>query len=269
MRITAGAPDAAADARARAAVYRLLAIAFDFPTPELHESLANGTFAGVLRAFEERLGTGSAPLSRFRGSHQDLESGYISIFEIGGAEAGPVSLRESTHPGTGRIAGEPRASGDPRRSVMEDLLRFYHHFGLRLTPDATHRSLPDHLCCELEMLAFLCAREAELVTLGAGSEEAASCRRAQRDLLHRHLERWLGRLGVALDGRSEADGASAFYAAAARAMRAAVAAHARALAGEPGSVAAANVGSAGRTGRQTGGEPGSRAASRRESERAR
>jgi DMSO reductase family type II enzyme chaperone len=75
------------------------------------------------------------------------------------------------------------------RQVMEDLLRFYEHFGLALSLE--RRELPDHLTVELEFLHYLTFKEVAALTRGL---DPSPYRRAQRDFLERHPTRWLPRL---------------------------------------------------------------------------
>jgi len=67
---------------------------------------------------------------------------------------------------------------------MEELVRFYNFFGLRLRPG----HLPDHITVLLEFMQRLAAAEA------ASGADASSLRRAQRDFLARHLLWWVPQL---------------------------------------------------------------------------
>ncbi|MBI4171823.1 MAG: molecular chaperone TorD family protein [Actinobacteria bacterium] len=98
-----------------------------------------------------------------------LEAAYFALFEIGGAEGGPCFLHEGEH-------------GGGRMKVLDDTLRFYHHFGLRLSSDRHDR--PDHLATEMEFMHALTFREAAAARSGADPEPL---RRAQRDFLRFHL----------------------------------------------------------------------------------
>jgi len=71
--------------------------------------------------------------------------------------------------------------------LMEDLVRFYEYFGLRIQP-GDH---PDHLCAELEFMHYMAFKEAAAL---AHADPVADVRRAQRDFLDRHLCRWLPRI---------------------------------------------------------------------------
>jgi DMSO reductase family type II enzyme chaperone len=70
-----------------------------------------------------------------------------------------------------------------RREVMEELLRYYHFFGLT-THGADQGDLPDSIPTLLEFMQFLALRESV-------SGDVATARNAQKDLLERHLTRWI------------------------------------------------------------------------------
>jgi DMSO reductase family type II enzyme chaperone len=146
-----------------AAAYRQFACAFDYPQAEFWDRLEQAGSGPPIRSQEER------------------EADYLAAFELGGTEP-PVPLYE----GLCRPA-------DGREGIIEDLLRFYDFFGLRLRQD--NRDYPDHLVCELEFMAFLAAREAHAAESGL---DAGPYRLAQRDFLQRHLGVWLPELAQRL-----------------------------------------------------------------------
>jgi len=80
-----------------------------------------------------------------------------------------------------------------RMRTMEEVLRFYHHFGLTL--DSDRHELPDHLVAEFEFLHYLSFREAEALRSGV---DAGPYRRAQRDFVARHPGAFVPRLREAL-----------------------------------------------------------------------
>ena len=99
-------------------------------------------------------------------------------------------------PAVSREAGslhEAAYASEDRRSLFEELVRFYAHFGLARELRA---ELPDHLTVELEFMHFLCWLEHGASARGA---DVAGLRRAQRDFLARHLRR----LAVGLAARCE------------------------------------------------------------------
>ena len=75
-----------------------------------------------------------------------------------------------------------------RDGIFEDLLRFYHYFGLRLSERG--RDFPDSFVTELEFMAYLVRLE---ITATARGIEVSSLQRAQRDFLSRHLTAWTER----------------------------------------------------------------------------
>lgn len=104
-----------------------------------------------------------------------MEAEYLAAFETGRSTK-PVALFEGMHRGeTGRDG------------ILEDLLRFYEFFDVKLSE--TDREYPDHLVTELEFLAWLCMRE-QAAEQKEG-DDAESYRRAARDFLGRHLAAWL------------------------------------------------------------------------------
>jgi DMSO reductase family type II enzyme chaperone len=78
---------------------------------------------------------------------------------------------------------EAAYASEDRSALLEELLRFYRHFGLARDERA---ELPDHLEVELEFMHFLCWLEH---AASARGEDVAGLRRAQRDFLARHLQR--------------------------------------------------------------------------------
>lgn len=103
-------------------------------------------------------------------SQEAREVEYVNAFELGG-----VLLYEGLH-----------RRDEGREGILEDLLRFYHFFDLRLSAD--RRDYPDHLVTELEFMGYLASREA--AALGHG-EDPSPYRKAQWDFLARHLSVWV------------------------------------------------------------------------------
>ncbi len=104
----------------------------------------------------------------------ETEADYLAAFEVGQGTAA-VPLFEGMH------------RGDlGREGILEDLLRFYEFFDVKLSE--ADREYPDHLVTELEFLAWLCLQEQAAQQKGGDAE---SFRRAGRDFLARHLAAWL------------------------------------------------------------------------------
>lgn len=172
-------------AAARSALYARLAQALAFPSPELAQAAARGE---LLAGLGDELAALPFPLHlppQDRAALADpaldypgLEEEYIRLFEVGPGRP-PCPLYEGAHRGG-------------RMKLMEELVRFYHHFGLRSLPG----DLPDHLCAELEFMHYLSFKEAAARRAGQPPDPY---RRAQRDFLERHLCRWLPRLRARLE----------------------------------------------------------------------
>ena len=67
---------------------------------------------------------------------------------------------------------------------MEDVLRFYDHFGISPSLDEGTRDRPDHIANELEFMHILSFQEAAAIESGSGSD---AYRQAARDFLRFHL----------------------------------------------------------------------------------
>jgi len=99
---------------------------------------------------------------------------YSSKFEVGNP---PVSLHEGAY------------NTQDRKKLLEDLFRFYEHFGLNFKNQKLTNS-PDWLICELEFMHYLVFLETSIID----SEKQAALQRAQYDFLDLHLSKWLGAL---------------------------------------------------------------------------
>jgi len=179
-------------AAVRSMIYQTLKWAFTPPDERMLRTLQSDEFS---KSFEVALG--ALPISpdgvglrdAWEGvrralsvytAPQDYEAEYLRLFEVGIPSA-PCPLYESTY---GPVN---------RREIMEELTRFYNHFGLSLGQKA--KEMPDHLRVELEFLHYLTYLEAQALEEG---EAAAGLRRAQRDLYQRHLDAWTPRLWAKL-----------------------------------------------------------------------
>ena len=173
-------------AAARSRVYDLLARAFAVPDPPFHQAIRDGVFAAEvsenLAALPHALTFGDGDVIRDLGEaagHRELQSEYIRLFDVG-----------TPRPPCPLYGGEYKKG---RTGVMEELIRFYNHFGLRPSPRS--RDMPDHVTVELEFMHFVVFRE---VTALHHKQDRASYLRAERDFLERHLCAWVPRLGERL-----------------------------------------------------------------------
>lgn len=144
------------DAGTLAGAYMAMAQVFSYPNPESWQRLGE---QGLIDPGFTR---------------DAMEAEYLAAFEVG-REASPVPLFEGMHrPDLGR------------EGILEDLLRFYEFFDVKLSE--TDREYPDHLATELEFLAWLCMQEQAARQAG---RDAEPFRLAARDFLSRHLAAWL------------------------------------------------------------------------------
>lgn len=177
-------------AQARSALYGFLAELLSFPTEELASAIQRGQVAFVLNGLAGDL---PFPLDAPDGltdealTYLDLQSEYMRLFDLpGGGPACPL------------YAGVFAPS---RRDAMEELVRFYRHFGV--TVSASSHDLPDSIPTVLEFMHYLAAHEAQR----PGADSSAPLQAAQRDVLERHLLRWTAMAAQRLPER----GASPFY----------------------------------------------------------
>ena len=182
---------------ARSRMYRLLAGAFAFPEEPFHRAVLSGEFlSGVLEIaaglpYALPLAEGEALRTAVAGvpaDYVEFQSEYIRLFDVGMPRP-PCPLYGGLHLGS-------------RRAVMQEVTRFYNHFGLSLGGES--RELPDHITTELEFMHFLTFRD---VTALQGGQDREPCLRAQRDFLQRHLARWVPKVRM----QAEQQGAAPFF----------------------------------------------------------
>jgi DMSO reductase family type II enzyme chaperone len=183
-------------AEARSRAWALFAQALGYPEGELLEAIASGALRDAL---VETLGAVSprlaAELERealcVPGAGDALAAEYTRLFDVG-TKGPPCPLHG------GLWAGD-------RMKNMEEVLRFYRHFGLAVAGEAGQPGeLPDHLALELEFLHYLAFRAHEAALEGG---DAGSFARAERDFVARHP----GRVVPLLRAKLAAQKAPAFY----------------------------------------------------------
>lgn len=183
------------DTAARSELYGLLADALEFPSKDFHLQVQ-------ARVFSEHVGALSAALPYTLGEEVDLapladagdyvsfQGEYIRLFDVGAVRP-PLPL----------YGGE---WGGARKRSMEEALRFYRFFGLKVD-DGTHE-LPDHVTVELEFMQIMAFTEG---MARARDMDAVPFLRAERDFLERHPGKWW----PALRRKLPAQDPCAFYAA--------------------------------------------------------
>lgn len=172
----------------RSRIYHLLSQSWEYPGSEFIELVKDDTFVEGLRDVAAGLPYAvGIPEAALEGRAlqdvppDDMEAEYIRVFSMGPGGP-PCPLREGSY-----------AAG--RQSVVEELIRFYNHFGLSTTK-GRQRKLPDDLSTELEFLHYLTFLE---MTAVRNSQDPSPYRRAERDFLERRLLKWLPQLNERID----------------------------------------------------------------------
>ncbi len=172
-------------AAARSSIYRRLAEAFAFPSSALVDAVASGSYLADLLSETSALAfdlpldeEAKAALADPGLDYDELQQEYIRLFEVGPGRP-PCPPYEGSH-------------RHGRMKIMEELVRFFEHFGLK----AQSGDQPDHICSELEFMHYLAFKEAAALS-SQGPTVAFVL--AQRDFLSRHLALWLPRLVARLE----------------------------------------------------------------------
>ncbi len=171
-------PEVAIDAgsAARSELYGLLADAWAFPEREFHTRVESGFFRDQVEELVSQLPyrlPDSAALAGLSdtGEYLDFQGEYMRLFDVG-----------TVRPPCPLYGGE---WGMTRKRTMEETLRFYRYFGMKVDEDA--RELPDHVTVELEFLQVLAFEEG--MARATGQNEGPFLR-AQRDFIERHPGKW-------------------------------------------------------------------------------
>lgn len=176
--------DAAQIARARGAIYKLLARCFYQPTPELVDDLTRGPSASLLQnlltAFQvDTLEGMLAPENNGGSLFESLKEAYDRLFE------GPGHVQVPPYESVHRKDVPEMERGLLMGPATLDAKRRYTEAGLAIAKDFT--DLPDHIAVELEFMYYLCAKEAE----AGGSEKDGGFVKGQREFLREHFMQWL------------------------------------------------------------------------------
>ncbi len=172
-------------ASGRSRIYQIFALALQYPNADWVDAIKQGELADAIEPLLRSVD--SSLLSEFdrtaltdAGEDDDaLAVEYTRVFDVGPGGS-PVSLFGGHHLGN-------------RTQTMEEVLRFYLHFGLERDP-ATHE-LPDHVISELEFLHFLTFQQAGLESQ---RRDPLHYLRGQRDFIDRQLGRWIPKLSPLL-----------------------------------------------------------------------
>jgi putative dimethyl sulfoxide reductase chaperone len=177
--------DVRAEARqnlARGAIYRILALGFASPRPEIVNFVGDGLARNLVELVALLPSDVSAELT---GAVEGLTPAVGSLGEIEG---------EYNRLFRTALACTPyETEYDPMRSVrkghvLADIVGFYTAFGLQ--PSGKQGELPDHIGMELEFMSLLLQKEA-YARLHDWTEKVEVCADGQRKFLNDHLGTWV------------------------------------------------------------------------------
>lgn len=167
-------------ARLRAEAWGVLAAALEYPDSELVALIREGA---LMRRARELIGT----------LHPELEAtiAWAALADVPPGDGLAIEYSRLFDPigpsgpacplNSGALVGD-----DGRMKLLEELVRFYNHFGLTAA-GAPGNELPDHVLAQLDFLHFLSQREAECLLEGEGADDF---QRARVDFQRRHPGRW-------------------------------------------------------------------------------
>ena len=169
-------------ALARATMYRLLTLAFSYPTADTVAELGRALeFAGVAADLINPTVAGEVQnlTEEFAGADQPtLEAAYQRVFTLSYSEDCPI--HETAF--SARHLFQQVAQ-------QADIAGFYRAFGVDAEKDRS-----DHIAMELEFCYLVALKEARARSLRE-SEHIAICRNGQRTFLREHLARWAPHIG--------------------------------------------------------------------------
>lgn len=160
----------------RLALYKALAMGFSYPCDSLVVLLRQGHLTTTVRKAEEITSYGLAALPGLAGEYtlEELEVAYSHYFDIG--------WKYPPCPPYGGLY----QNRNGRQMLLWELVQFYRHFGLAVSPAV--KELPDHISVELEFMYYLVFKEYQAREAGS-LEELEGYRLAQGDFLARYLSR--------------------------------------------------------------------------------
>lgn len=198
----------------RSAVYRLLALAFAYPTPPRLAAVATAATEAAREAPAELATTLATLAEAARGADvAPLAGEYVALFQ-----------REVRCPPYEGAYGPPQMAG--KAALLADVAGFYRAFGLE--PAEGQPEVEDHVCAELEFMSALAVKEAWALAQ-SHTDGLEVTRHAQRAFASDHLARW----GTEFAERVAATASGDLYPAAAATLRGWLAAECTRLAVSP------------------------------------
>lgn len=180
-----GPGDRLTDLQSRAALFNLLAQAFNYPDPVLVEKLVQGEFTTLLDDALGVLRPGVLSDERIR----EIKKKYVAsgcsaedlLLEL---ERDYTRLFFSSKPRLVYLFESVYKEGKLLQESTFEIARLYYDAGLNLVDD--FKLPPDHIAVEFEFMAYLYFNELEAVKTGTQENEALA-QKLQREVLEKHL----------------------------------------------------------------------------------
>lgn len=192
--------DLTATASARSRMFQLLALGFSHPVEEFYELLSDGSYARTLGDITAQALGCECSLPPQQGTFAEFEADYIHLFQMGRGGKPIIALTAGDHKEVCKEQGRPE--------FLLQYTAWYRHFGLKTNEDEGANELPDHLVCQLELMAWLSHLEA---TAEHEPAQQQGYQRAQQDFLQRHLQGFLEQLVTALRAAQDSPAGSRFH----------------------------------------------------------
>lgn len=187
-------------ASTRSRMFQLLALGFAHPVAEFYQLLTDGSYARALTSSSAGAVGCHCYLPPQQGTFAEFEADYIHLFQMGRGGKPIIALTAGDHKELNNEQGRPE--------FLLQYTAWYKHFGLKMNEDEGANELPDHLVCQLELMAWLSHLEDSAAQEPALQQGYQS---AQRDFLQRHLQVFLELLVTELQRAAERPHGSPFH----------------------------------------------------------
>lgn len=169
-------------AQERSQFFQLMALVFVHPVESLHELLISGEIQRGLQQSARDGFSVSLDMPQVKTDFVRYEADYIELFQVGHRGRPRVHLNAGEY--------DELARDHSRPEFLLVYAGWYRHFGLAVNEDEGANELPDHLVCQLELMAWLSHLESQTLDrhhVGADDDLVYGYRKAQLDFCERHL----------------------------------------------------------------------------------
>jgi putative dimethyl sulfoxide reductase chaperone len=177
------------DPTVRSNLYKLLSLAFRYPTPDVFKTFQNGEFLVKLwncislLPHVKPIMTGYIEPSRRLQSN--LEELTFIDFKARLVQTFSIHLHKPVYSHHGELYRK-----DIRTAIRHDISEYFRYSGLLVDRGEGKYKLSDYLCAQLEFLCFLTLKEAE-ARINRDYKLITAQVMAQKDFLERHIIPWV------------------------------------------------------------------------------